>query len=70
MQTEDRLLRISEAADKLALTEDWLYRHWASLPFAMKIGKHLRFSLNGIEEYIEERRYARARVQERQNLLD
>src|SRR6266852_4519898 len=41
----DRLLTTAEAAQKLGATEDWLYRHANTLPFAVHLGKkHLRFS--------------------------
>jgi predicted DNA-binding transcriptional regulator AlpA len=52
----DRLLTASEAAQKLGATEDWLYRHANTLPFAVRVGKkHLRFSESGIERYIRHR---------------
>jgi excisionase family DNA binding protein len=52
----DRLLTVAEAAQKLGATEDWLYRHANTLPFAMRVGKkHLRFSEAGMERYIRQR---------------
>jgi predicted DNA-binding transcriptional regulator AlpA len=52
----DRLLTADEAAHKLGTTEDWLYRHANTLPFAVRLGKkHLRFSEAGIERYIRQR---------------
>ena len=58
-QTEpdgDRLLTVAKAAQKLGATEDWLYRHASTLPFAVRVGKkHLRFSETGIERYIRQR---------------
>jgi predicted DNA-binding transcriptional regulator AlpA len=49
----DRLLTATEAAQKLGATEDWLYRHANTLPFAVRVGKkHLRFSSAGMERYI------------------
>ena len=51
----DRLLTAPEAAQKLGATEDWLYRHANTLPFAVRVGKkHLRFSKAGIERYIRQ----------------
>ena len=51
-----RLLTTPEAAQKLGATEDWLYRHANTLPFAVRVGKkHLRFSEAGIERYIRQR---------------
>lgn len=52
----DWLLTAAEAAQKLGTTEDWLYRHANTLPFAVRVGKkHLRFSEVGIERYIRQR---------------
>jgi predicted DNA-binding transcriptional regulator AlpA len=52
----DRLLTAAEAAHKLGATEDWLYRHANTLPFAVRVGKkYLRFSEAGIERYIRQR---------------
>ena len=52
----DRLLTAAEAAQKLGATEDWLYRHANTLPFAVRVGKkHLRFSEAGMERYIRQR---------------
>ena len=52
----DRLLTAAQAAQKLSATEDWLYRHANTLPFAVRVGKkHLRFSDAGIERYIRQR---------------
>lgn len=53
---EDRLLSVTEAAEKLGLTEDYLYRHAKTLPFTVRVGpRQLRFSLRGIERYIRQR---------------
>src|ERR1700730_14461637 len=52
----DRLLTAAEAAKKLGATEDWLYRHANTLPFAVRVGKkHLRFSEAGMDRYIRQR---------------
>lgn len=51
---EDRLLNIEEAAKRLNVSEDWLYHRWKKLPFAVKLSKKLlRFSAQGIDEYIQ-----------------
>ncbi len=52
----DRLLEKEEAAQKLAVTLDWLYRKHKRLPFTVRHGRLLRFSELGIEEYIRKRR--------------
>ena len=49
----DRLLTVQEAAKRLGLTEDWLYRHYRGLPFTRKVGEQtLRFSESGIDRWI------------------
>jgi len=50
---EDRLLSLSEAAAKLHLSSDALYRN--DYPFVVKIGKRRRFSEKGIEKFSRSR---------------
>ncbi len=52
---EDRLLTVEETARKLGMSEDWCYRQAKRLPFAVRIGRQLRFSERGIERYIRQR---------------
>ena len=53
---EDLLLTVKEAAQKLGVLPDWLYRRAKKLPFTVRLGKrHLRFSARGIERYIRQR---------------
>jgi predicted DNA-binding transcriptional regulator AlpA len=52
---EDRLLTVAEAAAKLGLSKDHLYRHAAHYPFTVRLGHALRFSARGIERYIRQR---------------
>lgn len=41
----DHLLTVQEAAAKLGVSEDWLYRRAAKLPFTVRLGpRRLRFS--------------------------
>ena len=50
----DRLLTVAEAAERLSTSEDWLYRVWKRLPFAVKLSrKQLRFSEQGIDDFIK-----------------
>jgi predicted DNA-binding transcriptional regulator AlpA len=51
----DRLLNVKEAAQKLGRSPDWLYRHGSELPFVVRDGRLLRFSEQGIEDYIRRR---------------
>jgi excisionase family DNA binding protein len=48
----DQLLTVDEAADRLACSKDWLYRHHHRLAFAVRNGRHLRFSAEGLDRYI------------------
>jgi predicted DNA-binding transcriptional regulator AlpA len=50
----DTLLGVKEAAAKLGVTEDWLYRRSDKLPFVVRMGRNVRFSLQGIERYIRQ----------------
>jgi predicted DNA-binding transcriptional regulator AlpA len=49
----DRLLDVAEAAAKLGLSRDALYRN--EYPFVVKIGNRRRFSERGIEKFIRNR---------------
>lgn len=55
-EKEDCLLGIDEAADRLNLSKDYLYRHSKKFPFTVRIGNSLRFSSNGIDKYIHQRK--------------
>ena len=48
----DTLLTVEEAAAKLKCSQDWLYRKSKKLPFAVRVGRGLRFSLRGIDAHI------------------
>jgi excisionase family DNA binding protein len=54
---EDRQLTIAEAAQRLGVTEDWLYHRWKTLPLgATKLSRRtLRFSAVRVERYLEAR---------------
>jgi excisionase family DNA binding protein len=49
---EDNLLTTEEAAQRLGVSQDWLYRRAASLPFTVRLGRALRFSVRGLDRYI------------------
>jgi predicted DNA-binding transcriptional regulator AlpA len=62
-ETEDRLLKASEAAAKLGSTVDWLYRNHRKLPFTVSLGKgQLRFSERGIGKFIASQQRGRGGV--------
>ena len=46
----DRLLEVSEAAKRLGVSKDYLYRHAKQWPFAVRVGPgQLRFSEHALE---------------------
>ena len=48
----EQLLDATEAAKRLNVSEDYLYRNWKKLSFAHKYDWGLRFSARDIDEYI------------------
>src|SRR4051794_26916527 len=48
----ETLLTIDEAATRLGVSADWLYRRTKSLPFVVRVGHHVRFSSKAIDRYI------------------
>lgn len=57
----DRLLTVKEAAERLKLSEDYLYRHARGLPFFVQPngGRAIRFSERGIERYLRQQQERR-----------
>jgi len=56
-QAGDRLLDADEAAEILAVSPDWLYRHSSRLPFTRKLAPRvLRFSYQGIQKFLATRK--------------
>jgi hypothetical protein len=54
-QEHDELLGVAEAARRLGVSEDYLYRHHEEYAFARKQGRKLLFSALGIDRYIRQR---------------
>ena len=52
---EETLLTVTETAERLGVSEDWLYRRTKSLPFVVRVGRHVRYSASGIDRYIRNR---------------
>src|SRR5215831_13613744 len=50
-----RLLTVDEAAQKLGVGKDWVYRRAAGLPFTVRMGRVLRFSEDGLNRWIRTR---------------
>src|SRR5437867_2943362 len=53
--TEDTLLTVDQAAERLGVSKDWLFRRSRTLPFVVRLGRHLRFSNRGIDRYLRHR---------------
>jgi DNA-binding XRE family transcriptional regulator len=49
---EDRLLDVAEAARRLAVCRDYVYRHAAEWPFTVRRGRKLGFSEQGLAAYL------------------
>ena len=52
---EETLLTVDEAAERLGVSKDWLFRRSRTLPFVVRLGRHLRFSGRGIDRYLRNR---------------
>ena len=52
----DSLLEVPEAAARLGMSPDYLYRHAKKLPFTRRMGRALRFSSAGIDSYLRRAR--------------
>ena len=51
----DENLSVQEAARRLGVSKDYLYRHARRLPFARRIGRRLLFSARGLERWNHQR---------------
>ena len=54
---DDKLLTAEKVADVLSCSPEWVYHHVKSLPFVRKVGGMLRFSENGLQRYIDSRKF-------------
>ena len=55
VSSEDALLTVDQAAERLGVSKDWLFRRSRTLPFVVRLGRHLRFSNRGIDRYLRSR---------------
>lgn len=53
-EREDRLIEIEEAAERLSMSKSSLYKN--KYPFKVHMGTSVKFSSNGIDKYIAQRR--------------
>jgi len=54
---DDRLLNAAQVSEILNCKEDWVYHNARKLPFVRKVEGMLRFSANGLQRYIESRKF-------------
>jgi len=52
---EARNLDVAEAARRLGMSRDWLYRHASELPFAVRIGRRVVFDSLALERWNQRR---------------
>lgn len=52
-ETSDTLLTVDEAATRLGVSTDWLYRRTNKLGFVVRVGRRVRFSSQGIDRYVK-----------------
>jgi len=52
----DELIDVPSAAQRLGVSEDYLYRNHARFPFTRRMGKRLLFSSLGIDRHIRHSR--------------
>jgi excisionase family DNA binding protein len=51
----DEMLDVEEAARRMGVSKDYLYRHQKKFPFARRIGRKLLFSSVGLEKFLARR---------------
>ena len=54
VQTHDESLDVHAAAQRLGVSEDYLYRHAEEYPFSRREGRKLKFSALGIDRHIRQ----------------
>ena len=54
---DDNLLNAAQVSEILNCNEDWVYHNARKLPFVRKVEGMLRFSANGLQRYIEARKF-------------
>lgn len=52
---DDQLLDVPEAARRMGISEDYLYRHHKDFPFTRHIGRKVLFSAKGLEKHISQK---------------
>jgi len=52
----DQSLSLKEAAERLGMSRDYLYRHWREYRFARQEGRKILFSSNGLDGHLRKAR--------------
>ncbi|HYT54941.1 MAG TPA: helix-turn-helix domain-containing protein [Verrucomicrobiae bacterium] len=55
---DDKLITVAEVSEILNCNEEWVYHNARELPFVRKVGGMLRFSSNGLQRYIESKKFS------------
>ena len=53
---KDELIDVAEAAARMGVSRDYLYRNHKRLPFARRVGRKLLFSAVGLDVYLKRSR--------------
>ena len=51
----NEMLDVDEAARRMGVSKDYLYRHQRKFPFARRIGRKLLFSSSGLDKFLARR---------------
>lgn len=54
--TADEMLDVEQAAARMNLSKDYLYRHHKRFPFARRIGRKILFSSAGLDSFLKKAR--------------
>lgn len=56
-ESAERLLSVREAAERLGMSVDWMYRHARQLPFTRRVGtRTVKFDAAGLDRWVAQRR--------------
>lgn len=64
-QQSDELLDIAEAARRLGVSRDFLYRNQRDFPFSRRLGRRLLFSARGVDNYITQQKHIDSKTAQR-----
>jgi predicted DNA-binding transcriptional regulator AlpA len=53
---DDELVNLKEAATMLKVSESWIYHRSKKLPFIVRLGRQIKYSKKGIQNFIKNRK--------------